>query len=255
MTDVPQRRTEGFGWKPSTPDWRDQCFQLDLPTIAIPRHVNLSGQCPPIWDQGRQGSCTAHGTGRVYEFDLKKQGMDFMPSRSFIYANSRKMEGTFPQDSGSSVRDAVQGIANFGVCSDSVFPYDQRVCNVTPPPSAYAEAVKHKAISYQRLNQDLTSIKACLASGYVFTFGFTVYSNFESDRTVTTGMMDMPRGSNIGGHCVAAVGYNSNNYLMCANSWGTSFGDPDFPGHFWMPPEYITNPNLASDFWVIRAIH
>ncbi len=253
MTDV-QRRTEGFGWKPSTPDWNDQRFMLDLPTITIPRHVNLSGQCPPIWNQGAQGSCTGHGVGRAYEFDLKKQGIDFMPSRSFIYANSRKIEGTFPQDSGSSVRDSVQGVARFGVPPSSLFPYNPGVCNLTPSPEVYAAAAKHKAISYQALSQDLTSMKACLASGFVFVGGFSVFQNFEDDRTSTTGLVSMPKGRNIGGHCICFCGFNSHNYFMFANSWGTDWGDPDFPGHGWFPPEYITNPNLASDFWVIRAI-
>ena len=85
-------------------------------------------------------------------------------------------------------------------------------------------------------------------------FGFQVYQNFETDDVTKTGLMAMPGGHDIGGHCVVAIGWNSHNYFMCANSWGTSWGDPDFPGCFWMPPDYISNRQLSADFWTIEKI-
>ena len=37
--------------------------------------------------------------------------------------------------------------------------------------------------------------------------------------------------------------------VKCRNSWGQSWGAQ---GDFYLPVEYVSNPNLASDFWTIR---
>jgi C1A family cysteine protease len=35
------------------------------------------------------------------------------------------------------------------------------------------------------------------------------------------------------------------------NSWGTGWG---LKGFFALPYAYVTNPNLASDLWVVNAV-
>lgn len=56
----------------------------------------------------------------------------------------------------------------------------------------------------------------------------------------------------IGGHAVLAVGYdNSTQHFIIRNSWGADWGDK---GYFYMPYEYITDGDLADDFWYIRVI-
>jgi C1A family cysteine protease len=56
----------------------------------------------------------------------------------------------------------------------------------------------------------------------------------------------------LGGHAVLAVGYDdAKQRFTVQNSWGTSWGDKGF---FYMPYEYLTNPNLADDFWTMRTV-
>jgi precorrin-6B methylase 1 len=43
----------------------------------------------------------------------------------------------------------------------------------------------------------LIQLKACLAEGDPFVFGFTVYDSFESDVVATTGNMPMPSISSV----------------------------------------------------------
>ena len=52
-------------------------------------------------------------------------------------------------------------------------------------------------------------MKGCLASGYPFVFGFTVYESFESPEVARTGDVPMPKPNEQsgGGHAVVAVGY------------------------------------------------
>ena len=48
------------------------------------------------------------------------------------------------------------------------------------------------------------------------------------------------------------VGYDDfKKWFITMNSWGKSWGDKGF---FYIPYDYLTNPNLASDFWVIQII-
>src|SRR5438876_11512181 len=85
----------GFGWLPELPDHRDHLFAA-APAIvsSLPPKVNLTTQCPPIYDQGQLGSCTANAIAGAIQFDQMKQGLtSFIPSRLFIYYNERVMLG------------------------------------------------------------------------------------------------------------------------------------------------------------------
>jgi C1A family cysteine protease len=98
----------------------------------------------------------------------------------------------------------------------------------------------------------LNQLKSCLAEGYPFVFGFTVFDSFESETVTNTGLLDMPKTSESshGGHAVMAVGYNDEvRRFIIRNSWGSNWGNR---GYFTMPYEYLTNPDLSSDFWTIR---
>ena len=70
-------------------------------------------------------------------------------------------------------------------------------------------AADHQATSYHRIN-GLLQMRKCLAEGYPFVFGFTVYTAFESDRVAKTGALDLPKSDekNLEGHAVCAVGYD-----------------------------------------------
>jgi C1A family cysteine protease len=90
----------------------------------------------------------------------------------------------------------------------------------------------------------------CLAEGYPFVFGFTVYESFESAETARTGIVQMPDKSEraLGGHAVMAVGYDQKNTrLLIRNSWGKTWGKG---GYFTMPFAYMET--LAADFWTVR---
>jgi C1A family cysteine protease len=97
-------------------------------------------------------------------------------------------------------------------------------------------------------------MRGCLANGYPFVFGFTVYQSFESAAVAQTGIVPMPAPGEqvLGGHCVLAVGYDDNQRrFIVRNSWGPSWG---VAGYCTMPYEYLINPNLASDFWTLRSV-
>ncbi len=89
-----------YGWMPDLPDQRDHLYAAVPETLAqLPPSIDLTQQCPPVYDQGQLGSCTANSISAAIEFDrLKEKLSDFMPSRLFIYYNERAMEGTIGTD-------------------------------------------------------------------------------------------------------------------------------------------------------------
>ena len=223
--------------------------------VPYPPSVDLRKYyCPPIVDQGQLGSCTANALAGALGFLEMKDGLVFAPfSRLYIYYNERVMEGTASSDSGAMIRDGIKSLSlkHQGACWEQTWPYDISKFTMDPPANAYAEGEAHEIITYESLS-NLNDMKDCLASGYPFVFGFTVYNSFESDQVAKTGMVPMPGTFDyvVGGHAVLAVGYDdSSQRFIVRNSCGTNWG---MQGYFTIPYAYLTNANLASDFWTIR---
>jgi C1A family cysteine protease len=243
-----------FGWVRQLPDQRDFKFTVEAP-IALPPLVDLRPQCPPIYDQGQLGSCTANALGAAYEFEKMKQKQPyFMPSRLFIYYNERVIENTVKSDSGAQIRDGIKTIASQGVCPETMWAYVESKFAVKPSCKCYSTAKKNEVKQYLAINHSLADIKQCLAQGYPVVFGFTVYESFMTDIVAKTGIMPMPNLNETpeGGHAIMSAGYDdSKEALIIRNSWGVEWG---LKGYFYMPYSYITTPNLSSDFWTIRLV-
>src|SRR5437588_7408195 len=253
---IHKRSIQRYGWVPDLPDARDFVFSAPDAVIAnLPTKVDLRSKCPRIYDQGQLGSCTANAIAGAYEFDqVQERQPDFMPSRLFIYFNERTMEGTVDIDAGAMIRDGIKSVAKLGVCTEDSWPYDIAAFRERPGTACYRDALKHQAVVYRSVPQQLNLLQACLATGTPFVFGFSVYDSFESEEVARTGVVDMPgaKERQVGGHAVMAVGYdNAAQRFSVRNSWGKSWGQK---GYYTMPYAYVTNPPLAMDFWAIYAV-
>jgi C1A family cysteine protease len=250
------RELRHYGWIPDVPDQRDYVYAAPAPYLAeLPAKTDLRANCPPVYDQGELGSCTANAIGAAIEFDRMKQGLsDFVPSRLFIYYNERKIEGTVSIDAGAMIRDGIKTVASDGACPEPEWPYVISKFTTRPPAKCYEDAKLDRVVAYQRLIQDINQMKGCLASGFPFVFGFTVYESFESPDVAKSGHAVMPSLGEraVGGHAVVAVGYeDSRQWFIVRNSWGTGWG---MKGYFTMPYAYLLTPGLARDFWTIRLV-
>lgn len=254
-----QRKIKRFGWKPDLPDMRDLKLGLGVPTGPLPDHVDLR-QNPAIphkvYDQGDLGSCTANAIAGLFEFAQRREHprWDWMPSRLFVYYEERVIEGTVGEDSGAYIRDGFKVINNLGIPPESTCKYDIARFKRKPSSTAYRAAGNHQVLEYQRVDRNIPLMRQLLADGVPFVFGFSVYESFTSATVSSTGVMTMPTSNEslLGGHAIMCVGYDhpAGRFIL-RNSWGPNWGDK---GYFYMPYDYVANPDLSDDFWAITAI-
>jgi C1A family cysteine protease len=245
-----------YGWQRQQPDRRDARFHPPSSVLeSLPASGDLASGMGPVLDQGPIGSCGPNSVDSLLMFDQQKQGLPVKSSsRLHTYYFTRQLMGTLDQDSGVDNRTMLKALNQYGFCDESLWPYDVAQFTHKPAPQAIQAAAGSLVQNYAAVQQNLDVMRACLASDHPFLFGFTVYESFESAEVARTGMVPMPRWGErvVGGHDVVICGYDDAKQLFKAkNSWRDTWGQQ---GYGYFPYAYATDPNLASDFWVINAI-
>lgn len=252
MTKIKRR----YGWKPDKLDDRDKLYVPEY-RVVPPSQVDLRAGFSAIYDQGELGSCTANAVAAHLDFNRHKQGEGYIePSRLFIYYNERKDDGDVSEDAGSSIRESVKAVKKYGAVPEADWPYDISKFTIQPPQLSYTKAHKYSDLTYLRVIQAQTTMQLCLAGGYPFVTGISVYESFESPAVAASGIVPLPGPSEqlLGGHAVVCVGYklvNGSLHWIMRNSWGAKWGSA---GYFYLPWRYLLDPSLSSDMWSLRVV-
>ncbi|CAF3410998.1 unnamed protein product [Rotaria socialis] len=180
-------------------------------------------------------------------------------SRLFIYYNARLKDGiseTDMSDEGCSITAAIEALKEYGCCKEEIFPYEVKNVNRKPPEYCYKVAKAYHIECGLRVAPNLTEMKACLAQGYPFAFGLTIYTSFSEAETngrhVPTPNADEPIVSSYGLHAMLAAGYHDEGqYFIVKNSWGALWGDK---GYCYIPYDYMSNPKHCFDMYTIKTI-
>jgi C1A family cysteine protease len=230
---------------------QDQKLKLNFVNKLLPKFIDLRKKFPPVYDQGYLASCTACALCSIIQYLQPK----FQGSRLFLYYNERKLENNIPDDTGATLSSGIECLLKYGVCPESMWPYVINKFAVKPDDKCYVNALEHQALKVNNINETLQTMKSSLANGNPFVVGFLVYQSFESINVIRTGIVPMPNMKKeqvLGGHAVVCVGYNdlSQKWIM-RNSWGSSWGDK---GYFYLPYNYLLNPNLSTDMWTITKM-
>lgn len=246
----PSRR---WGWH-YRPDHRDtwRPAGLRLSTSAPPPRASLRDRLPPPWDQGRLGSCTAHAVAALW---CVETGTRNKPAMNAIYWAEHAIEGGVHADWGAYLRDAIKvlaaGASALGAPPDSAWPYsdaDPGQYQQRPPDDIWARAVERRLGAYHRV-QDLQGLRDEIAAGHPVAFGFTVPAGFDWS---TKTLQRPPRGTKtVGGHAVAAVGYDDALGLVdVRGSWGPWSNDGT--GHFQVAYDFWEDPDWVAESWAAR---
>lgn len=220
--------------------------------VKLPAKLDLRLHCPPVWNQGDLGACSAFAGCAVRAMLATNNSLEL--SRLFLYYQERVLENCVNEDSGATIKDICQALQKYGVCEEKDWPYEPMKFAVAPPEDVVKKALINTIKSYTML-EGVLQVKQYLAfKQQPVLVGMDVFESFESDSVAKTGMMPLPKASeqNLGGHAVAIVGYstalfrNKGGFIL-RNSWGNEWGDK---GYFYMPFDYV-NKGLAFDFWTI----
>lgn len=202
-----------------------------------------------ILDQGNLGSCVANAASLIISTQSKKT---ISLSRILLYALCRICDNTnLNQDDGTTIRTCCNVLRKYGTCPENICPYNINLFSSFPSLNAIKNLNLLKNFMYYSVNQDINSLKQTLFTfNKPIIFGILIYNSFMTPQVASTGIVPMPdtsKESLLGGHCVTMIGYDDNKLcFVCANSWGTSWGNK---GLFYLPYNYVINPNLAGDFF------
>ena len=173
--------------------------------LKLPDAVTLVEQMPPIFDQGRRGTCVACAGTAVNEWYQARERRKRHLSVQHLYYQCKERDG-YP-GSGTYLSVAAAVLEENGECSAETWPYNPSVApgnegQGPPPPAAAREA---RAFRQHRLykvgGQDIRALKVILAGlktgggkldGRPFVFGVPVYPSFMGGETARTGKVLMP---------------------------------------------------------------
>lgn len=249
-------RNRKYSWQRQPKDDRDYKSVVHKKVaVALPPAFQFSDKSP-VYDQLNEGSCVANSAAANYRYRLfdMLRSWNFDPSRQFLYYTVRELEGTTGCDCGAYCRDAFKALNKWGICKEELWAYSQPYSR-RPTAQAYTDGMNQLVLEYAAVAQDLTTLKQTIYAGHPITFGFDVYSSFESSNWwKTTGVMPIPKSGErfLGGHSVLIIGWDdAKQCFLCQNSWGNGWG---LNGYFWFPYSYMVS-NHADDFWVIQDIY
>jgi len=212
---------------------------------TLPRKVDLSANFPIPGNQGRSQSCVGWATAYAaksyqerVEMNWSLNSSDHLFSPSFIY---NQINGG--KDKGSNIVKAIELIMNKGAATLATMPFNDMDFRTQPSIAAFNEAIKFKAIGFQKVNGTM-GIKAILASGQPVIASIASFRSLEHLRGMPS-IYNIASGS-WGGHAVTIVGYDDASYggaFKIINSWGQDWGDH---GYFWLPYSFAANPVKAG---------
>lgn len=243
----------GFGHVPESPDVRDLPFDAlgfdrHRLTSTPPSNYSLARFASPL-DQGQTQSCVAHAIaqGLVVAHAARDNPIE-LPSRRYLYWNSRGFHDQELYDLGTFLRTCMRGLVHFGAPAEPFWPWAPELINRSPTWKAHRHAHDQRGLAgYYRIFDDgnarLERIRLALANDRPVAFGTAVdraFLDFGGGRTVGPPM------SVYGRHAMLVVGYEPGRFRV-VNSWGRYWGDGGFA---WLSDDYLASDDTV-DLWAL----
>ena len=253
------KNTNSNGNSKDTVDTRDKIIQFtDNGNNVTDIYLQNPNNNMPVYNQGMLGSCCANAIAFLYVITSIKQNVTcpFLPSRLFLYYNTRKSYGKINIDTGASIRNTYKAINTDGVCPEKLWQYNCKKFNTLPTIDCYNLAASSKNVSYGRIKlsypddtSKIEQLENAIKNGYPFVFGIATYDN--NLLINKNNVLQDPSNNKTGSHAVCCVGFDREKRLFkIRNSWGVKWGES---GHFYMSYESILS-DRCHDFWVLESV-
>jgi hypothetical protein len=247
---VPSTETEN--------DWRiDNATAAGMLGVTpVPASKDLREKWWAINDQGSTGSCVGWATAdSLLRWHFVKAGRlsaKQMLSPRFIWMAAKETDEfttqptTFIETDGTSLKAALDIARRYGSVEDKVLPFGTGKLYPDEAATFYAIASLLKIASYINLGRNLANWRRWLATKGPILTRLDCDNNWMNARS-TSGRLDVYDAMSAqGGHAVALVGYDQNQFVV-RNSWGTPWGDKGFA--------YASNAYAAAAFTEAYGVH
>ena len=225
--------------QPDVPDKRDWMYRA--PLIQLKKTLD-----PPenlvILDQKSEGACTGFAVAAAINRLYEKAGQNIQVSPRMLYEMAKRHD-EWPGEAydGSSLRGAIHGWKNMGVCSNEIWPYlvkDKGYLTI----KRAKDAREHTIGAYYRLKPVISDFHAAINEAGVIAVSANVHRGWDNPRD---GIIKQYKHID-GGHAFTIVGYNKEGFWI-QNSWGPSWGNEGLA--IWCYKDWIAN---VMDAWVFR---
>lgn len=228
--------------QPDVPDNRDWIYQPALIELAEyidpPVHTRRN-----ILDQKSEGACTGFAVAGAINLLNQRAGRDIQVSPRMLYEMAKRCDEWPGEDyDGSSLRGAINGWKNMGVCEDSVWPYRVGPNKGDLTIERAKNARNHTIGAYYRLKPEISHFHAAMNETGVVAVSANVHSGWDNPRD---GVIKFNKTTS-GGHAFIIIGYNDKGFWV-QNSWGKDWGDNGVA--LWTYEDWINN---IMDAWVFR---
>ena len=254
------RKKFRLGWLPNPIDVRD--ISVDLGgrrRIGTGLEGSLKQHVRHVFNQRNTSSCVAQAIAEgICVRESKAELSVKIPSRLFIYYNSRVFHEGHHSDSGTHIRTAVKGLTKLGAPDEEHWKFSTGIFKVNRRPrwKPYMRGYGRKGGQYHwilsRDDERIIQIKKAIDEGYPVIFGTSIDRSFLQ---VSNGR-PIPKPSDmsaiIGGHAMLIIGYQktlAGTNFEIVNSWGTGWGNKGFG---WMSEDYI-RWHKTRDFVIIHG--
>ncbi len=226
------------------PDNRDWLYQPNLrqlePYIDPPAILKIR-------NQGSEGACTGFALAAAIDYIKRSSGNPKYKASARMLYEMAKYNDEWPKENyeGSSLRGAIHGWKNSGVCSEETWPYfvsSKKKGTLTVEKAK--EARENTIGAYYRIRPVLADFHSAIGEIGVLVVSAKVHKNWnEPIDGVIEYNSDLEK---TGGHAFAIVGYNDRGFWI-QNSWGTKWGKNGLA--LWLYEDWIDN---VMDAWVFR---
>lgn len=224
------------------PDDRDWIYKPSLKTIAYPElhpPAKLS-----IMNQGASPACAGFALAATINILLHRSGRknEYVSAR-MLYVMARRHDEWAGEDyGGSSLRGAIMGWKNMGVCD---FRLWNKVADDLTVDRA-KDARERTLGAYYRLLPEIAHFHAALNEIGVIYVSAATHSGWDKANAKDGGLINFEGEDPMDGHAFAIIGYTKEGFII-QNSWGEKWGNHGTA--IWRYEDWHEN---LYDAWVVQ---